>query len=315
MKMNISRFFRGEIMKLKKFVLTAVFLLALLNYSALAAQSTEKSVENSSPAADSSDVSAISESQETQPPTAATASGNAVQAQSQSVESAGKPSDCSTRCESYCSCSKRKGGGGPVMLLIFNRYNNSKYGDVSGPTLWYGGRGYGYIFDNRIRLGGMGAGGAGPADDGYFASQGSDAIYYPFSKSRRISGGYGGFTAEYVFNSGKYLEFPMGALLGFGYGGYSAELEPKNVFSEGVTTTYFENGPFIALQPMVGVEVNALQWLKIQLSASYLFAKPFNATSHLGGFTMVFGLMFGRFWPDEWKMPEENSTESASAVQ
>ena len=224
------------------------------------------------------------------------------------TEESGQPSACSSSCESYCSCWKGKGGGGPVMLLIFNRYNSAKYGDFAGPTLWYGGRGYGYVFDNRVRLGGMGAGGAGPADDGNFVSQGSDAIYYPVSTSRRVGGAYGGFTAEYVFSSGKYLEFPMGALLGFGYGGYSAELQPENVFSENVTTTYFENGPFIALQPMIGVEANALQWLKIQLTASYLFAKPFNDTRHLGGFTMVFGIMFGRFWPDEWKMPEEEAT-------
>ena len=113
---------------------------------------------------------------------------------------AAQPATCSSSCESYCSCWNKKGGGGPVMLLIFNRYNSAKYGDFSGPTLWYGGRGYGYIYNNRIRLGGMGAGGAGPADDSNVRSRGSDAIYYPYSTSRRVGGGYGGFTAEYVFS-------------------------------------------------------------------------------------------------------------------
>ena len=206
---------------------------------------------------------------------------------------------CYERCKKTCGCWTNFGGGGPFLMVLFNDYS-SAFGDYDGPSIWLGGRGYGYLGDdNEWRLGGMGAGGSGSIESDI-------AINHPLysaSTSRSLSGGYGGFTAEYVLRAGNVAEFPMGILIGGGGSGFESELIQRTEQVKDVKTLYRRESGFLALQPMVGAEANAAQWAKISITLSYLLTEPLGSTARTAdGFAFMFGVHFGKFFAEEFAM-------------
>ncbi len=205
---------------------------------------------------------------------------------------------CLARCKETCACWFEKFGGGPFVMFLFNS-SSTRWGDYTGPSVWVGGRGYGYFGKkNNWRFGGLGAGGSG-------TSNGHEALnleLYPYSQKREVNGGYGGVTAEYVFNLNKHVEIPMGLLLGGGGGTYRAELVRANEDVSGVKSVHEDSSGYLVLQPMVGVEANVIDWMKIAISASYVLAEPFGGERYISGFALMFGLNFGRFIIPDFKM-------------
>ncbi len=200
---------------------------------------------------------------------------------------------CRERCTTACACKRHRAGGGPIFMILFNSFN-SAYGDFDGPSFFFGGRGYTYLGDNdQWRIGGMGAGGFG--ENGENLKLSSDL--FPISKSRRITGGYGGITAEYVFRMGDTIEFPLGFLLGVGGAGYDSELSVSSLDIQNVSTHYNRHSTFLAFQPMVGIDANVASFAKISVAMSYLLAEPFGEARLADGFAMIFGVQFGQFIP------------------
>lgn len=206
---------------------------------------------------------------------------------------------CRDRCLAACGCWNKRGGGGFFVMLLFNGHD-SPYGSYSGPSVWFGGRGYSYLGENNEwRVGGLGAGGYGKNG----RQLDLDHEIYPISASRSIAGGFGGFTAEYVLNANNTVEFPIGALLGGGGASFKAELKQEGLALADISTYYEKNGGFLAFMPMIGAEANITNWFRATINFSYLLTEPFGSNAHLvDGFTMMIGLAFGHFFEAEFEM-------------
>jgi len=216
---------------------------------------------------------------------------------------------CTTRCQATCGCWFERGGGGPFVMILFNEYDN-KWGQVDGPSFYFGGRGYFYLGKNSDwRLGGMGAGGFMKDNEDVQTGDG----LFGLSSDRSVGGGFGGLTAEYVFNANSTVEFPLGVMVGGGGAEYSSTL-PENTDVLGIQTQYKEDAAFFAFMPMIGAEANLVEWMRVTVTMSYMLTEG-SGPRLLDGFSVMLGLGFGHFKTEEFKLAEADVDESEKAAK
>jgi len=203
---------------------------------------------------------------------------------------------CREQCRNKCKCAYELGMGGPMFGMLFSSYSN-EWGEINTPKYLMGGRGFGYLLDGRLRLGGGGAAIISTEDGDEGISVSSGGRSYFVSKGRTLTGGYGGFIAQYVLNIGRYVRVPMGTLVGFGGGGFISTMSED--VDKKVYTMFMQGGPFVALQPMLECQILATDEIGISAGATYLWAEAFGDAGDFGGFGFMLGLDFGRLRPLE----------------
>ena len=274
-----------------------------LHRDLLAAES-ELSAEKASPAAEPEEENIAKEVQE--PPAESEKAPEVAEKSEETKESAEewydyeKPTGdaCLDRCNRACTCRWELGGGGPVIMALHHFGYDSGYGNLDGFGVWAGGRGYGYVLDDQLRIGGMGFGGGLGSNVSQTTVAGKNILLdseYRTSSERSIGGGYGGMTLEYVFRmmDGAF-EIPLGALVGFGGAGYTSRV--GKVESIGGEVVVREDGMFFALQPMAGVDINAARWLRIGVAATALYTPVVQGDlDDLSGAGVMVNVMFGNF--------------------
>ncbi len=205
---------------------------------------------------------------------------------------------CLDRCNRACDCRWKLGGGGPVIMALHHFGYHSGYGDLDGFGIWVGGRGYGYLLDDQLRIGGMGVGGGVGSNVSETTVAGKNLLNdseYRTSSERSVGGGYGGVTLEYVFRlmDGAF-EIPIGALVGFGGAGYSSRVGKVESINGDVVVQ--EDGLFFALQPMAGIDINASRWMRIGVAGTMLYTPVVQGKlDDLSGAGVMVNIMFGNF--------------------
>ncbi|GAB4297662.1 MAG: hypothetical protein Kow0090_12960 [Myxococcota bacterium] len=199
--------------------------------------------------------------------------------------------------KSRCKCAAELGMGGPIFGTLFKTYKND-FGELNAPKMLVGGRGFGYLLDGRLRLGGGGAAILAYEGNKETISGEAGGITYAKSEGRSLAGGYGGFIAQYVLSIGDYVRIPLGTLVGFGGGGFTSTL--FEIVDKEVYQIYTEGGAFIALQPILEVQALITDRVAVSLAGTYLHAEVLGDTGNLGGFGFFVGLDFGRFRPLEF---------------
>jgi|GEM_PF-6824530 len=227
---------------------------------------------------------------------------NADQTENDLVKPTEKCKTSSKSCEGLCSCMNSRNGGGVFVMILFNDFS-SQFGDFDGPAYLFGGRGFGYFGkNNNWRLGALAAFGTGNTNDGITLKH----DIYTSSTKRSITGGFGGFTAEYVLRASDIFEFPVGFMIGGGGSSFKSDVHDGTMLIDNVVTSYENDSGFFAFMPMIGMEIVITKWMMFAFNASYLFTEPIDSGGrHMDGFSIMLGLNFGKFLPDEMSTEEE----------
>jgi hypothetical protein len=169
------------------------------------------------------------------------------------------------------------GFGGPVI----------KYTQIKGePGVMVGGRG-GWIINHSFIIGG---GGYGLVKDIR-----SDAIIPGIYTMPYLNFGYGGFELEYIIRSDKLIHFSVYSLIGGGAISYRSEMWDDNVWDNWNPS----NDAFFVFEPAANVELNVINFFRINAGFSYRFISGVNfnefKNSDLAGPSATLTFKFGKF--------------------